>query len=152
MNLLSICDKINKLRISDESEDFELCIFFDEIGESISNLNVSSKSEKSTIIKTLFSFLKNQDPEMDEDFSFIHLIESIDKPTSLIYNDELLKFSNEYGTLTSVLLLLRQLNSSSLNNKEIYIKTLKDISNKKEFKGVVRETALEYYNIHNINK
>jgi len=71
MNLLSICDKINKLRISDESEDFELCIFFDEIGESISNLNVSSKSEKSTIIKTLFSFLKNQDPEMDEDFSFI---------------------------------------------------------------------------------
>ena len=78
MNVNTICKKILDYKVDEETEDYEINIFFDTIGSEIIALNHLTDIQKEKLLKALFNFLKNQDSEMDENFSFINLIEGID--------------------------------------------------------------------------
>ncbi len=93
----------------------------------------------------LFLFLKNQDPEMEENFSFIHLIECIDKPTYEIYNKELIKFNKLNGTLISILLFNRYLNSLEEKNCRRNLKLFKLIGENINYSDLIKEEALRLY-------
>ncbi len=146
MNINAICLKIVNYKVDQKTEDFEVNVFFDTIGEEILKLNVLSTTEKEKLIQSLFKFVQNQDPEMDEKFSFIHLIENIDKPTQNIYNAELLKFNLKYGTITSTHLLNRHINSLNADDSAKYINILKSIAENDTYTKYVRKEALGYYN------
>ncbi|CAL2081910.1 protein of unknown function [Tenacibaculum sp. 190524A02b] len=104
------------------------------------------ESQKEQLINGLFDFLKVQSPEMEVNFSFIHLIESIDNPEFNIYDEMLLKFNSENGTITSVHLLNRYINSLEKgNNREKCLKLLKSISNNTNYNEYVREDAFDCY-------
>ncbi|WP_405207092.1 hypothetical protein [Aquimarina sp. LLG6339-5] len=145
MNLNTICQKILNYKVEEETEDYEVSDFFDEIGEDILKLNTLTDIQKGKLLKSLFDFIKNQDSEMDENFSFIHLIESIDKPNYELYNAELLKFNKENGTIISTLLLNRHINSLSGDEWKKCIEILKSISDNNDYTEYVREEALDYY-------
>ena len=116
MNLKEILLSIENFKITQKTENYEISDFFDEIGEKLNGIIPLNELKKKQLIKGLFDFLKTQNPEMSENFSFIHLIECIDKPNYEIYNSELTKFNSENGTITSTLLLNRHINS--LKGKE----------------------------------
>ena len=145
MNLHTICLEIQNFKTDEETEDYAVSEFFDKIGENIPELGILTEAQKEQLIKSLFDFLKNQDPEMDEDFSFIHLIESVDKPHYTIYSNELLKFNKENGTITSTLLLNRYINSLDGNEWKNGIEMLKSIYKNSSFTEYVREEAYNHY-------
>lgn len=149
MNINIIASKIQNFCVHEEMEDYTISEFFDEIGENINELGNLSETEKKLLIQSLFNFLKNQDPEMDENFSFIHLIENLDKPHYKLYNFELLKFNKEYGTISSILLLNRYINSISGDEWNSSIEILKSISTNNSFSKHIREEAYDYY-IHQV--
>ena len=82
---------------------------------------------------------------MEEDFSFIHLIESIDEPKYNIYFEELLAFCSENATITSTLLLNRHINSANDTEREKGIQLMKSISYNHEYSNAIREHAQELY-------
>tara|TARA_R110002126_G_scaffold289321_1_gene444026 strand:+ start:1525 stop:1980 length:456 start_codon:yes stop_codon:yes gene_type:complete len=151
MNLEEIFLSIKNFKVTDEMEDYEVSEFFDEIRGKITDTNLLTDLQKKELIINLFDFLKTQDPEMDENFSFIHFIENIDNPTYEIYNAELLKFNTENGTITSTLLLNRHINSLKGNEWKKCVELIKHISENKNYTEYVREFALDFYE-HQIQK
>ncbi len=145
MKFKDLISKIEKFRVNENTEEFEINIFFDEIGEKILLLNSLTESKKRSLIRKLFEFLKNHNSEMEENFSFIHLIESIDNSNYEVYNNELFKFNSENGTITSILLLNRHINS--LNGKELENCTelMKSISENSNYSEFIRNYALDFY-------
>ncbi|NRR92460.1 hypothetical protein HSX10_12855 [Winogradskyella undariae] len=145
MNLENTITLIENFQVNDEIEDYEISEFFDAIGFQLEAINRFTDAQKQQLIQTLFDFLKRQDPELDEDFSFIHLIEAIDQPDYKIYNAELLKFNTENGTITSTLLLNRFINGLKEEERKKYIDLLKLISENRNYTDLVRAEALSYY-------
>ncbi|CAM4152225.1 MULTISPECIES: hypothetical protein [Flavobacterium] len=111
MDLAVILSQINNFRVHSEIKDYNISDFFDAVMEKIDKLKKLNHSEKEQLLDTLFAFLNNHNPELEEDFSFIHLIESIDKPNYTIYSKKLLENNIKRPSLTSVLLLNRYINS-----------------------------------------
>lgn len=93
MKLEEIIERIESFRVLEEMEDYEISEFFDNVRSELKNFNSLTDLQKEKLIKSAFEFLKNQDPEMDENFSFIHCVEDIDNPRYEIYNSELIKFN-----------------------------------------------------------
>jgi len=145
MNLENTITLIKNFNVNDDMEDYEISEFFDAIGDELEDVNCFTDSQKQQLIQTLFNFLKRQDSELEEDFSFIHFIEAIDQPDYNIYNAELLKFNSENGTITSTLLLNRFINTLEGEEHKKHIGLLKSISENKNYTDVVRAEALSYY-------
>lgn len=150
MNLDNAITKIKNFNVNDDMEDYEISEFFDVIGDELTDVGDFTDLQKEQLIQTLFDFLKRQDPELDEDFSFIHFIEHIDKPSYKIYNAELLKFNTENGTIMATLLLNRFINGLKEERKK-HIDLLKSISENRNYTDLVRAEALSYYQ-HQIEK
>lgn len=151
MNLDNAITKIKNFNVNDDMEDYEISEFFDVIGDELTDVGDFTDLQKEQLILTLFDFLKRQDPELDEDFSFIHFIEHIDKPNYKIYNAELLKFNTENGTIMATLLLNRFINGLKEEERKKYIDLLKSISENRNYTDLVRAEALSYYQ-HQIEK
>ena len=152
MNLDNAITKIKNFNVNDDMEDYEISEFFDVIGDELTDVGGFTDLQKEQLIQTLFDFLKRQDPELDEDFSFIHFIEHIDKPNYKIYNAELLKFNTENGTIMATLLLNRFINGlKEEEERKKYIDLLKSISENRNYTDLVRAEALSYYQ-HQIEK
>lgn len=145
MNLNTALTKIENFKVTEEMEDYDSSEFFDGIREQLTDISVYTDSQKEQLIKSLFGFLKNQDPEMDENFSFIHFIENIDNPDYEIYYPELLKFNSENGTITSTLLLNRFINSLKGEEWKKCVDLIKAIADNKNYTDYVREMALGFY-------
>lgn len=145
MNLKNTITLIKNFQVNDKMEDYEISEFFDAIGYQLEDVNRFTDAQKQQLIQTLFDFLKRQDPELEEDFSFIHLIEAIDQPDHKIYNAELLKFNTENGTITSTLLLNRYINGLEGDACKKHIALLKSIADNTNYTDLVRAEALEYY-------
>lgn len=148
MKLEEILKKVDDF---DSTDDIDLTIFFDEIGSELFAFFPVDTIEREMILTTLFDFLKNRDPEMEENFSFIHLIESIDKPDYKIYNKRLIDFNLKNGALTSVLLLNRYINSIEKEKNKENLEILKSIANNINYTDLVRKEALRLYK-YQINK
>ena len=145
MTLENAISQIKNFNVNDDMEDYEVSEFFDAIGDELEDVNRFTDSQKQQLIQTLFNFLKRQDSELEEDFSFIHFIEAIDQPDYNIYNAELLKFNTENGTITSTLLLNRFINALEGEEHKKYIGLLRSISENKNYTDLVRAEALSYY-------
>ncbi|MFB9053872.1 hypothetical protein ACFFVB_12370 [Formosa undariae] len=145
MNLENTITLIKNFNVNDDMEDYEVSEFFDAIGDELEDVNSFTDSQKQQLIQTLFNFLKRQDSELEEDFSFIHFIEAIDQPDYNIYNAELLKFNTGNGTITSTLLLNRFINALEGEEHKKYIGLLKSISESRNYTDLVRAEALSYY-------
>ena len=151
MNLDTICQQILQFKAEATTEDFEIDIFFDKVGEEIHELGTLNNTQKEQLIKTLFQCIANQHPEMEANFSFIHLIENIDAPDFKMYDVELLKFTKALGTITSVLLLNRHLNSLKKTKQTESLDILKAIAENKNYSEHIRQEALNYYNYQKTN-
>ncbi|MFT5917356.1 MAG: putative RNA methylase [Flammeovirgaceae bacterium] len=145
MNFEKTLLQIKNFRVSEEIEDYDVSEFFDVVIEELPDVNLLTKRQQEQLIKTLFEFLKIQDPEMNENFSFIHFIENIDNPEYEIYYPELLKFNAENGIITSILLLNRYINSLEGSEWKKCLELMKSISENKDYTGYVREFALGFY-------
>ena len=145
MDLENAIIKIQNFDVNDDMEAYEISEFFDAIGDELRDVKTFTNSQKKQLIQVLFDFLKRQDPELEEDFSFIHLIEAIDQPDYNIYNAELLKFNTENGTITTTLLLNRFINGLKEQERKKHIDLLKSISENKNYTDLVRTEALSYY-------
>ncbi|QNK78492.1 hypothetical protein H7F37_05300 [Winogradskyella sp. PAMC22761] len=145
MNLENAITQIKNFQVSDAMEDYDISEFFDAIGDELEAINRFTDSQKQQLIQTLFNFLKRQDPELEEDFSFIHFIEALDQPDYKIYNAELLKFNTENGTITSTLLLNRFINGLKEEERIEHIDLLKSIADNANYTDLVRAEALSYY-------
>ncbi|MDN3619612.1 hypothetical protein QWY81_09120 [Polaribacter undariae] len=145
MDLENAIIKIQNFDVNDDMEAYEISEFFDAIGDELIDVKTFTSSQKKQLIQVLFDFLKRQDPELEEDFSFIHFIEHIDKPDYKIYNTELLKFNTENGTITTTLLLNRFINGLKEQERKKHIDLLKSISENKNYTDLVRTEALSYY-------
>ncbi|WBX75859.1 hypothetical protein PG911_14565 [Tenacibaculum ovolyticum] len=137
--------KIKKFKVTEETEDYEISDFFDEISEQLTPIDSLVTSQKKELIDILFEFLKSQDTEMDENFSFIHFIESINKPDYEIYYPKLIKFNTENATITSILLLNRFINSLEGVSLKKCVALLKNISDNNKYSKYLREFTLEFY-------
>ncbi|MFY7672233.1 hypothetical protein ACOSP6_14205 [Tenacibaculum sp. MEBiC06402] len=145
MKIEKIIERIGNFKVSEETEDYEICEFFDNIRNELPESISLTKSQKEKLIKGLFGFLKNQNPEMGENFSFIHFIEDIDTPNYEIYNSELKRFNKGNGTITSILLLNRYINSLKGDEWKENLELMKTISENKTYSEYIREFALDFY-------
>ena len=145
MDLENAIIKIQNFDVNDDMEDYDISELFDAIGDELEDVNSFTDLQKQQLIQVLFDFLKRQDPELEEDFSFIHFIEHIDKPDYNIYDAELLKFNTENGTITTTLLLNRFINGLKEQERKKHIDLLKSISENKNYTDLVRTEALSYY-------
>lgn len=145
MKFEEVIERIEKFKVSEEIEDYEISDFFDDIRNELPESSSLIESQKEQLIKSLFGFLKNQDPEMDENFSFIHFIEDIDTPNYEIYNSELIKFNKENGIVTSTLLLNRHINSLEGSEWKNCVELLKSIADNENYTEYVKEFALDFY-------
>jgi len=151
MGIKELLLEIRNFKIDEEMEDYEISEHFDKIRERLTDISPFTKFQKKELIDSLFQFLKSQDPEMDENFSYIHFIESIDNTDYEIYYPKLLRFNNENGTTTSILLLNRFINSLEGIELKKCVKLLKHISENDDYTKYVREFALDFYQ-HQIEK
>ena len=145
MNLNQILNNINSFNTAKNTVDYELTEFFDKIGSKILNLGELKSHDRLEIIKSLFEFIKRQSSELEENWAFIHLIESIDKPTYKIYDKELIEFNKANPTQISILLLNRHTNSLEEVELQKGINLLKEISERKEIPKLVTDMAKEFY-------
>ncbi|UOX33842.1 hypothetical protein LXD69_17635 [Flavobacterium sediminilitoris] len=145
MNIEQILLQINTFKVNEEMEDYKVSDFFDGIMESIDNLKILEDLHKEQLIKTLFNFLKKHNPEMEEDFSFIHLIESIDKPNYSIYSKQLIECNIQNPNLTSIILLNRYLNALDGDAWKKNVAILRSITEGNEYTSFIRQETLEYY-------
>ncbi len=139
--------KIKQFKVDEEIEDYEIEIidFFEGISEEIGDFDNLLEVQKLQLIDALFVFLLNQNPDLEENFEFVHFIEAIDSPIYEIYESKLIKFNKENGTINSVLLLNRFINGSNNSKKQEYIELMKYISENKKYTANVRERALGFY-------
>lgn len=151
MKFEEIIEQIENFKVSEEMEEYEISEFFDSIRNELPETDSLIESQKEQLIKSLFRFLKNQDPEMDENFSFIHFVEDIDSPNYEIYNSELIRFNKENGIITSVLLLNRHINSLEGTEWQDCVELMKSIAENDNHTEYVKEFALDFYE-HQIEK
>lgn len=149
MEIKELIVKIKSFKVTEDTEGYEVSNFFDAIREQLTNINLTV-SQKKVLIDTLFEFLKYQDAEMDENFSFIHFIESINKPDYEIYYPKLIQFNTENATITSILLLNRFSNSLESGALEKCVDLLKNISENNKYSKYIRDFSLEFYE-HQMN-
>ncbi len=145
MNLKYILNTVDNFNINDETEEDDITDFFDKIGDKYAKLEKLKYEEKKLIIKSLFNFLKRQSSELEEIWSFIHLLESIDKPTYEIYDKELIKFNKETPTIISVFLLNRLINSLEGGAWQNGVNLLKEISKNRVISGLVSQEAKSFF-------
>ena len=145
MDLENAIIKIQNFDVNHDMGDYDISEFFDVIGDQLLDVNSFSTSQKEELIQVLFEFLKRQDPELEENFSFIHFIEHIDKPEYKVYDAELLKFNAENGTITSTLLLNRFINGLKEVERKMHIDLLKSSADNTAYTDFVRAEALGYY-------
>ena len=148
--IVELSAKIQNFNVADEMEDYEISLFFDEVSEAIEGQ--LSLVEKEMLLNSLFEFLKRQDPEMEENFSFIHLIEGIDEPDYKIYDDKLLEFNNQNASVTAILLLNRHANGAVGDEREKCIVLLKSIADNIKYTDYIREVALDFFTYQLENK
>jgi hypothetical protein len=152
MSLENTLVKIHRIKINKTTEDYEVDEFFDEILEGLPDLDLLTQLQKKQLIKALLGFLEAQNPDMNENFSFIHLIEHLDKPRYKIYYPELIKFNSENATITSVLLLQRYINSLKGGEWKKCVELMKAISQNTDYTENVRKSALGFYKFQMGNK
>ena len=145
MEIKELLLKIQNFKVDEEMEDYEISEHFDKIREELADMNLLTELQKEELIDILFDFLKSQDPEMDENFSFIHFIESIDNPNYETYYPKLFKFNTENGIITSTLLLNRYTNSLEGIEWKKCVELLKSISENNNYTEYVREFALNFH-------
>jgi len=145
MKLREVLDKVENFKMDSTTENHELTLFFDDIGDRILNLGELGQDEKEKAIKSLFEFQKRQPPELDVNWTFIHLIEYIGKPAYKIYNRELVMVNEEAPSLISILLLNRHINSLGGTERKSGVNLLKRISEKEGIPQSVRDEAMEFY-------
>ncbi|MCW3789675.1 hypothetical protein [Plebeiibacterium sediminum] len=145
MTLEKIIEEIEGYYVDSDTEDAEIISFFEAIGDKIYKIRNINNLDKSRLITSFFNYLKNQTPELEENWTFIHLLEDIDKPKYSIYNDILIETNKTRPTYTSVLLLNRHINSIESGNSENYIDLLREISENKGIHEDIREIAAEFY-------
>ena len=143
MNLQDVLFKIQNFNINGSKDEFEILHFFDDIGSSIDSLILTQKQERQIII-ALFDYLKRQEPEVEENWSFIHLIECFDRSNSLFYNKLLQEHCEEFPSTTSLLLLNRYINSVEKGAIIKPLNILEEISLNQENSALIREIAQEY--------
>jgi len=145
MKLKEILEKVNNFNTNEEIEEYEITEFFDGIGDNFAQLESLNSKEKELTIQTFFNFLKRQSSELDEDWSFIHLIENIDKPKYEIYKIQLIKANKENPSLTSLVLLIRFINSLEGKEWEKWMRIVKDLSENDGISELIKDEAKEYY-------
>lgn len=145
MKLQEILEKVNNFNTNEETEEFEITEFFDRIGADFAGLESLTNKEKEITVQTFFNFIKRQSPELNEDWSFIHLIESVDKPEYEIYKSQLIQANKENPSFTSLILLIRFINSLEGKEWEEGMKIIKDLSEKDGISELIKEEAKEYY-------
>ncbi|WP_434036221.1 hypothetical protein [Formosa sp. 4Alg 33] len=145
MHLQQIILNINNFHVTEDMEDYEISEFFDAIGENLPDTSTLTDLEKEHLIQSLFGFLKRHDATLEEDFSFIHVIEAIDKPYYKMYYPALIKFNSEYGTLNSTFLLNRFINTLEGEEREKSLQVLKVIADNTSYAESVRAHALDFY-------
>ncbi|MHA7943966.1 hypothetical protein ACJOV8_012895 [Formosa sp. 3Alg 14/1] len=145
MHLQQIILNINNFHVTEDMEDYEISEFFDAIGENLPDTSTLTDLEKEHLIQSLFGFLKRQDATLEEDFSFINVIEAIDKPDYKVYYPALIKFNSEYATLNSTFLLNRFINALEGEEREKSLQVLKAIAVNTSYAESVRAHALDFY-------
>ncbi len=149
MNLEKIMNKIENFIVTQTMEEGDVIDFFDDIGAKISEIKKLSEIEVRKLIVSLFHYLKNQSPTLEENWSFIHLIEDLDKPKFNIYNEILIKNNKENPSITSILLLNRHMNT--LKGKELQkaLEIFNEIIENKNIHLAVREKAKKFLAFQN---
>lgn len=145
MKIEELVVEIRSFKVTEDTEDYDISDFFDEISEQLTIINSLNLSQKDELIDTLFEFIKSQDAEMDENFSFIHFIESINKPDYEIYYPKLIKFNTENATIISILLLNRFINSLKGVALKKCVALLKNISENNKYSKYIKGFAFEFY-------
>jgi hypothetical protein len=144
MEINTICEKILAYKIPKNPGQYEVSDFFDQIGEQLLQLDQISATQGESLTKTLFNFLEKQDPEMDENFTFIHLIEYVGKLNYHAYQKYLFTFTRKNGTISSTLLLNRYLNTVKAEQWQSGIDILKATSRNSNYSEKIRKDALDY--------
>ncbi|MDP8162945.1 hypothetical protein QJU89_07600 [Pasteurella skyensis] len=139
--------KINNFNIDTTIDDYDIDVteFFDEIALDLEEIDPLTEQQKKDLIDALFGFIECNPSDMQEDFSFIHLIESIDAPDYAIYDLKLIEINTKIGSKNTLLLLYRHINSLDVNEKKKYLPLLENIAKNTSYNNEVRELALELY-------
>ncbi len=139
--------KINNFNIDTTIDDYELDVsdFFDEITMDLEEIDPLTEQQKKDLIDALFGFIERSPSDMQEDFSFIHLIESIDTPDYAIYDSKLIEINTKIGSKNTLLLLHRHINSLDVDEKKKYLPLLENIAQNSGYNDEVRELAFELY-------
>jgi hypothetical protein len=145
MKLKEIVDKVDSFNITSESEAYKLTVFFDEIGPLISKYGELQTAEKALLLESLFQFLDRQDSELEEDWSFIHLIESVDSPSFDIYKSKLFALNKQNPSLTSMLLLSRIIDLLNDSERDEALNIFKMISDRNDISELIQEEAEDYF-------
>ncbi len=147
MTLNEILQKINNFNIdiADEDYDFDVSEFFDDLGDSLQDLATYTTVEKEQLIIALFDFQKRQASEMQENWSFIHLIEAIDKPDYPIYDKYLVAYNTKSASITSVTLINRFINALSGEAWKSKVDLHKKISEASSSNELVKTEAKSFY-------
>ncbi|MGB0862482.1 MAG: hypothetical protein ACPG19_13355 [Saprospiraceae bacterium] len=148
MKLKQVLEKIDNFNTNEKTEEYEIIAFFDEIGDNFPIIETLGNNEKKLAVETLFNYLNRQSPDLEENWSFIHLIEAIDKPDFKNYDSQLIKINKKNPNLTSLILLNRYTNalSSKAREMEMAINLLKEISENSTIPELVINEAKDYYN------
>lgn len=145
MDIKTICEKILAYKIPQEPVQHEVSDFFDQIGEQLIQFDKLPDHQREKLINALFEFLGNQDVEMDENFTFIHLIEFVGNPSFQTYHKHLLNFISKNASITSTLLLNRHLNIAKGKQWKSGLDLLKATSDNPNYTERIRKDALDYY-------
>ncbi|MDP8079958.1 hypothetical protein [Phocoenobacter skyensis] len=97
--------KINNFNIDTTIDDYDVDVteFFDEIALDLEEIDPLTEQQKKDLIDALFGFIERSPSDMQEDFSFIHLIESIDAPDYAIYDSKLIEINTKIGAKNTLL-------------------------------------------------
>ncbi|MDP8033967.1 hypothetical protein QJU43_05750 [Pasteurella atlantica] len=139
--------KINNFNIDTTIDDYDIDVteFFDEIALDLEEIDPLTEQQKKDLIDALFGFIERSPSDMQENFSFIHLIESIDAPDYAIYDSKLIEINTKTGSKNTLLLLYRHINSLDVDEKKKYLPLLENIAQNSGYNDEVRELALELY-------
>jgi hypothetical protein len=146
MTIEDIINELESYRSNYSLDEDEITDFFENIGEKIYALNDIDSNSLKRIIKSFFTYLDNHSSNLEENWTFIHLLESLNKPDYKIYNKILLDFNSTSPTITSVLLLNRYINSLSGDDWKAKVNLLKEICENSDFDTCVKEAAADFYN------
>ena len=141
-SLILLVEKYSTHKFEDE---FELTEFFDSIRDKVYEKSLSY-NDKQNLILSLFKFIKNQPSDLEENFSFIHLIENVDDS---IYDSLIVDFVKKNPSITSLLLLNRYINSLENYEREESSLAFQFIFKNKSNSKLIKDLAREYYNYQN---